>query len=153
MSYFTFTVTQMRMLLGRLAVLMATQLVGARHEAALSPRVTEPGSDLPGGPCILLLHLLHGQTCWVAHVPPSSQTWVCRESRQIGSLCVSTYFLFRAPSPSRVMETQRLSVEGSRSLWGCTRDLHRAEAQGTGDLPGPYGICLCWHPSPRSSHT
>lgn len=55
MSYFAFTVMQMRTLLGRLAVLMATQLVGARHEAALSPRVTEPGSDLPGGPCILLL--------------------------------------------------------------------------------------------------
>lgn len=98
MSYFAFTVTRMRTLLGRVAVFMATQLEGARHEAALSPRVTEPGSDLPGGPCVLLLHLLPGQTCWLACVPPSSQTWVWRESRQIGSFCVSTYFLFRAPS-------------------------------------------------------
>ena len=93
-----FTATQMRTLLGWVAVFMAMRLVGAGHEAALSPRVTEPSSDLPGSPCILLLHLLPGQTCRVARTPPSSQTWVCRESRQIGSFCVSTYFLFRAPS-------------------------------------------------------
>lgn len=36
----------------------------------------------------------------------------------MGSFCVSTYFPFRAPSPSRVMETQCLSAEGSQSLWG-----------------------------------
>lgn len=36
----------------------------------------------------------------------------------MGSFCVSTYFPFRASSPSRVMETQCLSAEGSQSLWG-----------------------------------
>lgn len=127
---------QMRTLLGRLVMLMATQLVGAcGHEAALSPRVTEPGSDLPGGPCILLLSSALPRPSWVAHtcLPAHKPGCVGSHGRLVHSVS-QPIFLFRAPSPSRVMETQCLSVEGSRSLWGCTRDLHRAEAQGTGDF-------------------
>lgn len=55
-------------------------------------------------------------------------------------LCLNLFSIQGPKCPSRVMETQGLSVEGSKSLWGCTRDLHRAKAQGTGtslDLIAP----------------